>query len=370
MNQSYLCIDLKSYYASVECVDRGLDPFTANLVVADRARGMGALCLAVSPALKALGVRNRCRLFEIPRGIPYLIAPPRMQHYMDVSTEIYKIYLKFLAPEDIFPYSIDECFMDVTPYLAMYAKTPTEMAISLMNQVYQRTDIWQIAGGTARRLAKIGVYDLYGITRIPEATLYRLFGKNAAALIDHAWGREPCTLSDIRTYSPRSRSISAGQILFENYTSEDARILLHEMAETLIQELLEKGLVTREISLRIGYAGEEHASSGGSRRLPSWTDIPSRLQHAFSALYEAKVRREIPIRSLNLSLGRLAPAGEGYEETSLFGDAKAEAKERTIEKVMIEIKKKHGKNAMLRGIDYMPKATLRLRNTLIGGHHA
>ena len=142
------------------------------------------------------------------------------------------------------------------------------------------------------------------------------------------------------------------------------------MAETLIQELLEKGLVAREISLRIGYAGEERASSGGSRRLPSWTDIPSRLQHAFSALYEAKVRREIPIRSLNLSLGRLAPAGEGYEETSLFGDAKAEAKERAIEKVMIEIKKKHGKNAMLRGIDYMPKATLRLRNTLIGGHHA
>ena len=229
---------------------------------------------------------------------------------------------------------------------------------------------WTRPRGTARRLAKIGVYDLYGITRIPEATLYRLFGKNAAALIDHAWGREPCTLSDIRTYSPRSRSISAGQILFENYTAEDARILLHEMAETLIQELLEKGLVAREISLRIGYAGEERASSGGSRRLPSWTDIPSRLQHAFSALYEAKVRREIPIRSLNLSLGRLAPAIEGYEETSLFGDAKAEAKERAIEKVMIEIKKKHGKNAMLRGIDYMPKATLRLRNTLIGGHHA
>lgn len=158
MNHSYLCIDLKSYYASVECVDRGLDPFTANLVVADRARGMGALCLAVSPALKALGVRNRCRLFEIPSGIPYLIAPPRMQHYMDVSTEIYKIYLKFLAPEDIFPYSIDECFMDVTPYLAMYAKTPTEMAISLMNQVYQRTGICATAGvGTNLFLAKIAM---------------------------------------------------------------------------------------------------------------------------------------------------------------------------------------------------------------------
>lgn len=158
MNQSYLCIDLKSYYASVECVDRGLDPFTANLVVADRARGMGALCLAVSPALKALGVRNRCRLFEIPSGIPYLIAPPRMQHYMDVSTEIYKIYLKFLAPEDIFPYSIDECFMDITPYLAMYAKTPTEMATSLMNQVYQRTGICATAGvGTNLFLAKIAM---------------------------------------------------------------------------------------------------------------------------------------------------------------------------------------------------------------------
>lgn len=228
MNHSYLCIDLKSYYASVECVDRGLDPFTANLVVADQARGMGALCLAVSPALKALGVRNRCRLFEIPRGIPYLIAPPRMQHYMDVSTEIYKIYLKFLAPEDIFPYSIDECFMDVTPYLAMYAKTPVEMAISLMNQVYQRTGICATAGvGTNLFLAKIAMDIL--AKHIPShigVLDERSFGKSCGITVpsptsgrSRAAPRAVLPRSASTTYtashaSPRRRStISSGKCL-------------------------------------------------------------------------------------------------------------------------------------------------------------
>lgn len=418
-HKSYICIDLKSYYASVECVARNLDPFKANLVVADPTRGQGALCLAISPAMKALGIRNRCRLYEIPRNLKYIIAMPRMQLYMDVSASIYKLYLKYIAPEDIFPYSIDESFIDVTPYLSLYQKTPKELALFLMQQVYQNTgicatagvgpnlflakiamdilakhvpehigilddasfrkvmwhhrpitDFWNIAGGIANKLERIGVYDLYGITCTPENTLYKLFGKNAKYLIDHAWGREPCTIADIRNYKPESRSISNGQVLFEDYTTENAKILIHEMAETLIQQLLEKELVAREVSLRIGYSGRDRLSSGGSHRLPQYTDIPSHIQNAFSELYAAKVKPRMGIRTLNLTLGHVIPAADVGYQMSLFGDYEAEQKERAVEKVMIEIKKKHGKNALLRGIDYMPKATLRLRNTLIGGHHA
>lgn len=419
MNKSYLCIDLKSYYASVECVERKLDPFKTNLVVADPTRGKGALCLAISPAMKELGIRNRCRLYEIPRNLKYIIAMPRMQLYMDVSAKIYQIYLEYIAPEDLYSYSIDECFMDVTPYLSLYQKTPKEMALFLMNQVFQRTgicatagvgpnlfqakiamdilakhlpehigvlddesfrkimwhhrpitDIWNIAGGIARKLAKMGVYDLYGITCLPEKWLYKIFGKNAEYLIDHAWGREPCTIADIKSYKPKTQSISNGQVLFEDYTYEDAKILIHEMAETLIQQLLDKDLAAKEVSLRIGYSGHDHLSANGSHRLDTYTNIPSHLQRAFSELFEAKVNKSLLIRTLNLSLNQVKPMEETGYQPSLFSNPEAEQKEVAIEKAMIEIHKKYGKNAMLRGIDFMPKATLRLRNTLIGGHHA
>lgn len=419
MKKSYVCIDLKSYYASVECVARKLDPFKTNLVVADPTRGKGALCLAISPAMKELGIRNRCRLYEIPKNLKYIIAMPRMQLYMDVSAEIYKIYLKYIAPEDIFSYSIDECFIDVTPYLSLYQKDPKEMALFLMNEVFQRTgicatagvgpnlfqakiamdilakhvpehigilddelfrkimwhhrpitDIWNIAGGIARKLAKMGVYDLYGITKLPEKWLYKTFGKNAEYLIDHAWGREPCTIQDIKKYKPKTKSLSNGQVLFEDYSYEDAKILIHEMAEVLIQELLEKDLSAREVSLHVGYSGYDHMSANGSHRLDTYTNIPSHLQRAFSELFEAKVNKSMLIRTLNLSLNQVKPMEETGYQPSLFSDPVSEQKEVAIEKAMIEIQKKFGKNAMLRGIDYMPKATLRVRNTLIGGHHA
>lgn len=419
MKKSYVCIDLKSYYASVECVERKLDPFKTNLVVADPSRGRGALCLAISPAMKELGIRNRCRLFEIPRNLKYLIAMPRMHLYMEVSAKIYGIYLEYIAPEDLFSYSIDECFIDVTPYLELYQKTPKEMALFLMNEVYHRTgicatagvgpnlfqakiamdilakhvpehigilddesfrqimwhhrpitDIWNIAGGIAKKLEKFGVYDLYGITRLPEKWLYKTFGKNAEYLIDHAWGREPCTIKDIKSYKPENQSISNGQVLFEDYTYEDAKILIHEMAETLIQELLDKDLATKEISLRVGYSGYDHLATTGSHRLDIYTNIPSRIQKEFSDLFEAKVNKAMRIRTLNLSLNQVKPMEETGYQPSLFSDPVSEQKEVAIEKAMIEIHKKYGKNAMLRGIDYMPKATLRLRNTLIGGHHA
>ena len=419
IKKSYVCIDLKSYYASVECVERKLDPFKTNLVVADPSRGRGALCLAISPAMKELGIRNRCRLFEIPRNLKYLIAMPRMHLYMEVSAKIYGIYLEYIAPEDLFSYSIDECFIDVTPYLELYQKTPKEMALFLMNEVYHRTgicatagvgpnlfqakiamdilakhvpehigilddesfrqimwhhrpitDIWNIAGGIAKKLEKFGVYDLYGITRLPEKWLYKTFGKNAEYLIDHAWGREPCTIKDIKSYKPENQSISNGQVLFEDYTYEDAKILIHEMAETLIQELLDKDLATKEISLRVGYSGYDHLATTGSHRLDTYTNIPSRIQKEFSDLFEAKVNKAMRIRTLNLSLNQVKPMEETGYQPSLFSDPVSEQKEVAIEKAMIEIHKKYGKNAMLRGIDYMPKATLRLRNTLIGGHHA
>lgn len=419
MKKSYVCIDLKSYYASVECVERKLDPFKTNLVVADPSRGRGALCLAISPAMKELGIRNRCRLFEIPRNLKYLIAMPRMHLYMEVSAKIYGIYLEYIAPEDLFSYSIDECFIDVTPYLELYQKTPKEMALFLMNEVYHRTgicatagvgpnlfqakiamdilakhvpehigildddsfrqimwhhrpitDIWNIAGGIAKKLEKFGVYDLYGITRLPEKWLYKTFGKNAEYLIDHAWGREPCTIADIKSYKPENQSISNGQVLFEDYTYEDAKILIHEMAETLIQELLDKDLATKEISLRVGYSGYDHLATNGSHRLDTYTNIPSRIQKEFSDLFKAKVNKAMRIRTLNLSLNQVKPMEETGYQPSLFSDPVSEQKEVAIEKAMIEIHKKYGKNAMLRGIDYMPKATLRLRNTLIGGHHA
>ncbi len=419
MNKTYICIDLKSYYASVECVERGLDPFEACLVVADPSRGPGALCLAISPAMKALGIRNRCRLYEIPKGVKYITAMPRMQLYMERSAEIYQIYLSYVAPEDIFPYSIDECFIDGTPYRSLYGDSGKVMAQLLMDAVFTRTgicatagvgsnlflakiamdilakhvpehigvldessfrktmwhhrpitDFWNIASGTARRLAKIGVFDLYGITRVPEATLYQIFGKKAEYLIDHAWGRESCTIADIRAYRPENRSITTGQVLFEDYSAADARILIYEMAELLIQELLAKELVTKEISLHIGYSGFAHLSGGGSRQLPQYTDFPRQIQKAFHDLYDAKVCSNQMIRSLNLSLGKLAHAEGTYFQHDLFQNADGDLRDKAIEKVMMEIKKKHGKNAILRGIDYMPKATLPVRNTLIGGHHA
>ncbi len=419
MEKTYICIDLKSYYASVECVERGLDPFKANLVVADPARGPGALCLAISPAMKALGIRNRCRLYEIPKAVTYITAMPRMQLYMERSAEIYQIYLSYIAPEDIFPYSIDECFIDGTPYHSLYRKSGKEMAELLMRAVFKRTgicatagvgtnlflakiamdilakhaeehiglldensfretmwhhrpitDFWNIASGTARRLEKLGVFDLYGITKVPEATLYQIFGKKAEYLIDHAWGRESCTIADIRAYRPKNRSITTGQVLFEDYGAADARILIYEMAELLIQELLSQDLVTKEISLHIGYSGYTGLSGGGSRELPQYTDFPRQIQKAFHDLYDAKVCSSQMIRSLNLSLGKLQSAAGLYFQNDLFQNVENHIRDKAIEKVMIEIKKKHGKSAILRGIDYMPKATLPLRNTLIGGHHA
>ena len=267
MNRTYLCIDLKSFYASVECVERGLDPFKYNLVVADPSRGNGAICLAVSPALKNKGVKNRCRIFEIPKNIHYITALPRMKLYIKYSADIYEIYLKYVSKDDIHIYSVDECFLDITKYLNMYHMTSFELARMIIKDVYNTTgitatagigtnlyltkvalditakhvkdnigyldedkykeelwhhtpltDFWQIGRGINKRLSKLGINDMYDIAMSDEFVLYKEFGINAKYLIDHSKGIEPCTIKDIKSYKPKSNSISNTQILFEDYS--------------------------------------------------------------------------------------------------------------------------------------------------------
>lgn len=312
--RTYVCIDLKCFYASVECVDRGLDPFAENLVVADPGRTEKTICLAISPALKARGVANRCRVFEIPPGIDYIMARPRMRRYMEVSADIYSVYLRYVSPEDIHPYSIDECFIDATPYLALYRMDARSFAVMLMDAVraetgicatagigtnlflakvalditakhvednigyldqaeFERTiqthrpitDIWNVGPGIARRLAKYGVHDLLGVCQMDEATLYREFGVNAEYLIDHAHGVEPCTMAEIHAYEPGSHSVMSGQVLPCGYRFEDARDVLREMVDQLVLDLAEKHLVADSISLYVGYAREQGGRRGDAR---------------------------------------------------------------------------------------------------------
>ena len=313
--RTYVCIDLKSFYASVECVDRGLDPLTANLVVADPDRTEKTICLAITPSMKALGLSGRCRVFEIPEGVRYVMARPRMQRYMEVSADIYSIYLRYVSPEDIHAYSIDECFIDATPYLSLYRMGAKEFAVMLMDAVLAETgvcatagfgpnlflakvalditakhaedhigyldqaefkrsiqthrpitDIWNIGPGIAKRLAKYGARDLRGVCEMSEATLYREFGVNAEYLIDHAHGEEPCTIADIHAYEPSAHSLGNGQVLPCDYSFEEARDVLKEMVDQLVLDLVEKGLVAGSISLYVGYAkgrGGGRAQGGG-----------------------------------------------------------------------------------------------------------
>lgn len=307
----YVCIDLKSFYASVECCARGLDPMATRLVVADPERSQTTICLAVSPAMKELGVRNRCRVFEIPEHIDYIMAKPRMRLYMQTSADIYGIYLRYVSPQDIHVYSIDECFIDATPYLTLYGTTPKDFANMLMAEVLRETgipatagvgpnlflakvalditakhapdrigfldeksfreviwhhrpitDVWNIGPGIARRLAKYRVFDLHGVTQMDIDVLYDEFGANAEFLIDHAWGVEPCTIAEIKAYEPATTSLGNGQVLPSDYTFEEARMILYEMVDATVLELLEKGLATNHVSLVVGYAKGRTASGG------------------------------------------------------------------------------------------------------------
>lgn len=297
---------MKSFYASVECVDRGLDPLKDNLVVADRERSNKTICLAITPSLKELGIRNRCRLFEIPESISYVTAKPRMKRYMEVSADIYSVYLRFISPQDIHVYSIDECFIDMTPYLTLYQMDARTFVKTLMSAVFLETgicatagvgsnlflakvaldvtakhaadnigfldeesfkhevwfhqpitDIWNVGPGIARRLAKYGAFDLAGVAAMREETLYKEFGVVAEYLIDHAWGQEPCTIAEIQAYEPEGHSMTNGQVLPGDYHFDDARMVLLEMVDASVLELIEQGLVTEHISLHVGYTREK-----------------------------------------------------------------------------------------------------------------
>lgn len=318
----YLCIDLKSFYASVECAERGLDPFTTNLVVADPARTDKTICLAITPAMKELGIHNRCRVFEIPSSVKFIMAKPRMRHYMEVSAQIYGVYLRYIAPEDIHVYSIDECFIDATSYLSLYDTTPRDLAHMLMDAVFQETritatagigtnlflakvalditakhvpdgigyldlaefkrsiwnhrpitDIWNIGPGIARRLLSYGVKDLEGVARMPPSLLYKEFGVNAEFLIDHANGIEPCTIAQIHAYRPSSNSLTNGQVLSCDYTFEEGLIVLREMCEDSVLELVSKEAVTDHVSIYVGYGklktGNGWQTSEGSQSEPT-----------------------------------------------------------------------------------------------------
>ncbi len=416
----YMCLDLKSFYASVECADLGLDPFTTPLVVADASRGLGAITLAISPALKALGVKNRCRLFEIPSTIEYIAVKPRMRRYMEVSASIYGVLLEYVAPEDIHVYSIDEYFIDVTSYSRLYKKSYYDLALLFKDKVLDRThihatvglgsnlflakvaldvlakhapqgigvlneelfkekiwyhqpitDIWQIGKGIARRLHKYGVVDLHGITTVPEDRWYKEFGVNAELLIDHAWGRETCTMKEIHAYRPAKHSLSRGQILLRNYSYEECFVPLHEMVESLLLELIAEEALTKHISLGVRYADRTVKGTGGSRCLSKYTCSLEILSQAVLELYKETVHRHQEIRQLSVGFDDLVNrAAVPWEEDLFSDDPKEEEKAYQVERTVLEIKERFGGNSILRASSLQEEGTMQFRNTLVGGHNA
>ncbi len=418
MNSYYLCIDLKSFYASVECVERGLDPMTTDLVVADPEREKGTICLAITPSLKAKGVKNRCRVFEIPEGLDYIMAPPRMQKYIDYAAEIYAIYLEFIAPEDIHVYSIDEAFLDVTHYLALYKMTAEELAKKMMDEVYKRlgiratcgigtnlylckialditakhspdyigfldeesyiktlwkhtplTDFWRIGGRTAQRLAKYGILTMEDIAKAPEDILYKWFGIDAELLIDHAWGRESTTIKDIKNYRAKSHCLSNGQVLMRDYNHSEARLIIKEMLDLLCLDMVSKNLITDSVTLYVGYSNTlDIPGVSGTANIIKKTNSDTLIIPAVISLYDHIVNPEYPVRRINLTCNRVTSCEEA-EQLSLL-ETDDTIKNRTLQETVLGIKARFGKNAVLKGMNFNEAATTRERNNQIGGHKA
>lgn len=415
--RTYMCIDMKSFFASVECAERGLNPLTTNLVVADETRGDGTICLAVSPSMKALGVKNRCRFFQIPPGIEFITAKPRMQKYIDYAAEIYGIYLDYMDKDDIHVYSIDESFIDATDYLVMYDLTPKEFAKKLMGEIAEKlgipatagigtnlylakialditaknapdhigyldedlfrqtmwghrplTDFWGIASGVSERLAKYGIFDMEHIARCPEALLYKEFGVNAELLIDHAWGRESCLMSDIKNYKAKSKSVSSNQVLFYDYSYDEARIIVEEMVRTVCQELMRRKVISNSVNLYIGYSKHVKDSVHAHKRLGITTNLPQKIMPYVMEMYETKVDRKTPIRRVGIGFDNVVDERlEGYD---LFTDWREVEKEKNVSRVILDLQRKFGKNAVVMASDLCEGATLIERNKLIGGHNA
>lgn len=504
-NHMYIAIDLKTFYASVECVERNLDPLDTNLVVADPKRTEKTICLAVSPSLKAFGISGRARLFEVVQKVKevnalrksrlrnrqftgssysaeelknnesyelsYIIAHPRMSLYMKYSTQIYNIYLKYVAPEDIHIYSVDEVFIDAGAYLNTYKMTPHQLAMTMIKDVLESTgitatagigtnlylckiamdivakhipadkdgvriaeldersyreklwghkpitDFWRVGTGYASRLKEYGMYTMGDVARCSlggeqdfynEELLYKLFGVNAELLIDHAWGYEPCTIADIKQYKPESNSISSGQVLHCAYDYEKTRLVVCEMVDLLMLDLIDKGLVTDQLVLTVGYdidnistgrsVGEykgevvkdrygrkipKHAH--GTANLSRYTASVSLATQAVTRLYDDIVDKRLLSRRINITANHVITEKEAvnknssYHQMDLFTDfinkddneeesAKLE-KEKKVLKAMVDIKKKYGKNAIVRGMNLKEGATAMDRNRQIGGHH-
>lgn len=415
-NKWYLCIDMKCFFASVECAERQLNPFETCLVVADIKRGDNAICLAISPKMKALGVKNRCRINDIPKDIEYIDAKPRMKKYIKYAADIYDIYLDYIAPEDIHVYSIDESFIDITSYLKTYKMSPKEFAKFLINEIENRihipatagigtnlflakvalditakksadhigflteglykatlwnhkplSDFWGIAKGTITRLKKYGVYDMEDITKTPSYLLYKEFGINAELLIDHAYGKESCTISDIKNYKRKSRSVSTSQILFTDYPTDKAYIVLQEMALSCTQDLLKRHLIAGGVGIYIGYSKDFLPPSGGMMKFELQTASYSTISKYVDVLFHKHAILGIPIRRLGISFSYIADeCAEGY---NLFSNFNFLEKEKNLERSVLSIKDKFGKNAILRGFDILDGATQMERNKMIGGHN-
>lgn len=415
-NRTYMCIDLKSFYASVECRERKLNPMTTNLVVADPERTEKTICLAVSPAMRALGVPGRCRVFEIPAGIDYIMAPPRMQLYIDYSAEIYSIYLKYIAKEDIHVYSIDEVFMDVTDYLSMYQMEAPELSRMIMQDIlsnmgitatagigsnmylakialditakhveehigildeetYRKTlwnhkpltDFWRIGPGIAKQLERVGISSMGEIANADEGLLYKLFGIDAELLIDHAWGRESVTMVDIKNYKPKTNCISSGQVLGCDYDFEGGKLVVKEMADLLCLELVDKGLVTDSLTLHIGYSNRiPKKSAHGTISMTVTTSSAKQIIGYTLKLYEDIVDRYTPVHRVNLSFNNVVD--ESYQQYDLFTSPAELEREHKLQEAMLDIKNKYGKNAILKGMNLLDGATTMERNRQIGGH--
>lgn len=499
-DRTYIAIDLKSFYASVECIEHGLDPMTTNLVVADASRTQKTICLAVTPSLRSFGIPGRARLFQVVQkvrevdrermerapghrltgksfsmpdllsdpslSLDYLVVPPRMALYMDYSARIYKVYMKYVAPEDIHVYSIDEVFMDVTAYLGPAGMTAPELARRIILDVQQTTgvtatagigpnlylakvamdimakhspadengvrvasldelsyrrllwshrpltDFWRVGKGYARRLESRGLYTMGDVARCSihdEDLLYDLFGVNAELLIDHAWGWEPCTIADIKAYSPEFSSVGSGQVLQHPYSFEMARLVAREMADQLGLELVEKRLVTDRVTLTVGYDIENLSNeeirrqyrgpvatdsygrkvpkaAHGTAKLDRQTSSSRQIMEAVCEVFDKVVDSRLLVRRMTVVAERVADEKEAgqrrvYEQLDLFTDpAEREAKEtrereelareRKMQETVLDLKRRFGKNAVFKGLNLKEGATAKDRNGRIGGHRA
>ena len=451
MEKTYIAIDLKSFYASAECVARGLDPLTTNLVVADASRTEKTICLAVSPSLKAYGIPGRARLFEVNeklkgKNVEYIIAPPRMGYYIEISSKIYSIYLRFIAPEDIHVYSIDEVFIDATDYLRLYSTTPHDLAMRLVREVLKETgitatagigpnlylckvamdieakhsapdkdgvrvaaldemsyrqkywthrpltDFWRIGKGTEKRLANLGLYTLGDVARrslTDEESLYRTFGVAAELLIDHAWGWEPCTMEWIKSYRPVTSSLSSGQVLTRPYSADEAALIVREMTDQLALDLVEKRVVTNQLVLHLGYEnGPAKGYRGpmvadwygrptpkpahGSVNLPGPTSSTTLILKAAMELFNSIVNPALKVRRIYVVASHVMPEEKaGGVQLDLFDEHPVDLeKERRQQEAILEIRRRFGKNAILKGMNFEEAATTRERNNQIGGHKA